>query len=146
MGQDALGEHSRATRIRQQPARFKRTRPTAPGLCSLASEVVAEATYGECRPGSTVISLIARIVVIAIAALVILYVLKDFACVVFRTLTKPEDTQKREPRIVLGERLEPEATATACSPRLKHSPPGRPSRCHSQGLHRTASRVRATAS
>jgi uncharacterized protein DUF4129 len=59
------------------------------------------------------ISLIAQIIVIAIAALVLLYVLKILLARFSGRSRKPRTRKKREPRIVLGERLEPEATATS---------------------------------
>jgi hypothetical protein len=58
------------------------------------------------------ISLIAQIVVIAIAALVLLYVLKTLFVRFSGRSRIPRTRKTREPRIVLGERLEPEATAT----------------------------------
>jgi len=58
------------------------------------------------------ISLIAQIVVIAIAVLVLLYVLKTLFVWFSGRSRKPRTRKIREPRIVLGERLEPEATAT----------------------------------
>ena len=58
------------------------------------------------------ISVIARILVLVMAALVILYVLKIvFSWFVGRS-SKPKRKKIKEPRIVLGERLEPDATAT----------------------------------
>ncbi|HSE16863.1 MAG TPA: DUF4129 domain-containing protein [Pyrinomonadaceae bacterium] len=58
------------------------------------------------------ISLIAQIIVIAIAALVIIYVLKTLFVWFSGRSRRPRTRKKRAPRIVLGERLEPEATAT----------------------------------
>ncbi len=58
------------------------------------------------------ISVIARIVVLAIAALVILYVLKIVLSWFLGRSTKPKRKKVKEPRIVLGEKLEPDATAT----------------------------------
>jgi hypothetical protein len=59
------------------------------------------------------ISLIAQIIVIAIAALVILYVLKTLLVRFSGRSRTPRTRKKREPRVVLGERLEPETTATS---------------------------------
>lgn len=59
-----------------------------------------------------VITLIAQIIVIGLAALVILYVLKTVIVWFSGRSRKPRTRKKREARIVLGERLEPEATAT----------------------------------
>jgi len=58
------------------------------------------------------ISVIARIVVLALAALVILYVLKIVLSWFLGRSSKPKRKKIKEPRIVLGERLEPDATAT----------------------------------
>jgi hypothetical protein len=55
--------------------------------------------------------LVARILVIGVAVLVLLYVLK-ILLTRFKRSGKVRNKKKREPRIVLGERLEPEATAT----------------------------------
>jgi hypothetical protein len=57
------------------------------------------------------ISLIAQIVVIGLALAVLLYVLKILLTRFGRT-RKTKKPKKKEARIVLGERLEPEATAT----------------------------------
>ncbi|HEU5131527.1 MAG TPA: DUF4129 domain-containing protein, partial [Pyrinomonadaceae bacterium] len=65
------------------------------------------------EPGRVnLISLIAQIVVIAIAVLVLLYVLKTVLVWYSGRSRKTKTGKKREARIVLGERLEPEATAT----------------------------------
>ena len=58
------------------------------------------------------IALIAQIVIIALAALVIGYVIRTLFVWYSGRSRKPGTRKKREPRIVLGERLEPEATAT----------------------------------
>ena len=58
------------------------------------------------------ISVIARIVVVALAALVIAYVLKIVLSWFVGRTSKPKRKKIKEPRIVLGERLEPDATAT----------------------------------
>ena len=58
------------------------------------------------------ISVIARIVVLAIAALVIGYVLKIVLGWFLGRSPKEKKKKIKEPRIVLGERLEPDATAT----------------------------------
>jgi hypothetical protein len=58
------------------------------------------------------ISVIARIVVLAIAGLVIGYVLKIVLSWFLGRSEKPKRKKSKEPRIVLGERLEPDATAT----------------------------------
>jgi hypothetical protein len=58
------------------------------------------------------ITLIAQIIVIGLAALVILYVLKTVIVWFSGRSRTPRARGKREARIVLGERLEPEATAT----------------------------------
>jgi hypothetical protein len=58
------------------------------------------------------ISLIARIVVLALAAFVIGYVVKILLSWFLGRSEKRKITKKKEPRIVLGERLEPDATAT----------------------------------
>ncbi len=58
------------------------------------------------------ISVIARIVVLAIAGLVIGYVLKVGLSWFLGRTGKPKRKKSKEPRIVLGERLEPDATAT----------------------------------
>jgi hypothetical protein len=58
------------------------------------------------------ISVLARIVVLAIAGLVIGYVLKVGLGWFLGRTAKPKRKKSKEPRIVLGERLEPDATAT----------------------------------
>jgi hypothetical protein len=58
------------------------------------------------------ISVIARIVVLAIAGLVIGYVLKIVLTWFLGRSERPKRKKSKEPRIVLGERLEPDATAT----------------------------------
>lgn len=58
------------------------------------------------------ITLIAQIVVIALAAIVIGYVIKVLFVWFSGRSRKPRTRKKREARIVLGERLEPDATAT----------------------------------
>ncbi len=58
------------------------------------------------------ITLIAQIVVIALAAVVIGYVLKVLFVWFSGRSRKPHTRKKREARIVLGERLDPDATAT----------------------------------
>src|SRR5262249_30896427 len=58
------------------------------------------------------ISVIARILVLVIAALVIGYVLKIVLSWFIGRSSKPKRKKVKEPRIVLGERLEPDATAT----------------------------------
>ncbi len=58
------------------------------------------------------ISVIVRIVVVALAVLVILYVLKILLSWFFERSEKRRKPKAREARIVLGERLEPDATAT----------------------------------
>ena len=58
------------------------------------------------------ITLIAQIVVISLAVLLLLYVLKTVLVWFSGRSRKPKTGKKREARIVLGERLEPEATAT----------------------------------
>src|SRR6185503_5460192 len=58
------------------------------------------------------ISVIARILVLALAALVILYVLKIVLSWFIGRSSNPKRKKVKEPRIVLGERLEPDATAT----------------------------------
>ena len=55
---------------------------------------------------------IAQIVVIGLAVAVLLYVLKTLYARFSGRSRKPKTSKKREARIVLGERLEPEATAT----------------------------------
>ena len=60
----------------------------------------------------TFISVIARILVLAIAAAVIAYVLKIVLSWFIGRSSKPKRKKIKEPRIVLGERLEPDATAT----------------------------------
>jgi hypothetical protein len=60
----------------------------------------------------TFISVIARIVVLAIAGLVIAYVLKVGLSWFLGRSGKPKRKKSKEARIVLGERLEPDATAT----------------------------------
>lgn len=65
------------------------------------------------NPGRiNLINLIAQIVVIAVAALVIGYAIKTLFVWFSGRSRKPRTRKKREARIVLGERLEPEATAT----------------------------------
>ncbi|HEX6719019.1 MAG TPA: DUF4129 domain-containing protein [Pyrinomonadaceae bacterium] len=64
------------------------------------------------NPGRVdLISLIAQILVIGAAVLVLVYVVKILLARFGRS-GKVKTKKKREPRIVLGERLEPEATAT----------------------------------
>jgi hypothetical protein len=58
------------------------------------------------------ITLIAQIIVIGLAMLVILYVVKTVIVWLSGRPRTPRARKKREARIVLGERLEPEATAT----------------------------------
>jgi len=58
------------------------------------------------------ITLIVQIIVIALAVLLILYVLKTVLVWYSGRSRKPRVRKKREARIVLGERLEPDATAT----------------------------------
>ena len=58
------------------------------------------------------ITLIAQIIIISLAALLLLYVLKTVIVWYTGRSRKPRTRTKREARIVLGERLEPEATAT----------------------------------
>lgn len=58
------------------------------------------------------ITLTAQIIVIGIAVLVILYVLKTVIVWYSGRSRKPRARKKREARIVLGERLEPDATST----------------------------------
>ena len=58
------------------------------------------------------ITRIAQIIVIGLATLLILYVLKTVIVWFSGRSRKPRARKKREARIVLGERLEPEATAT----------------------------------
>jgi hypothetical protein len=58
------------------------------------------------------ITLIAQIIVISLACLLLLYVLKTVIVWFSGRSRKPRTRAKREARIVLGERLEPEATAT----------------------------------
>ena len=58
------------------------------------------------------ISVIARILVLAIAALVIAFVLKIVLSWFVGRSSKPKRKKIKEPRIVLGEKLEPDATAT----------------------------------
>lgn len=65
------------------------------------------------NPGRVdLITLIAQIFVIALAALLLLYVLKTVFVWYSGRSRKPKKGKTREARIVLGERLEPEATAT----------------------------------
>ena len=58
------------------------------------------------------ITLIAQIIVIGLAVLLILYVLKTVIVWFSGRSRKPRTRKQREARIVLGERLEPDATAT----------------------------------
>jgi len=58
------------------------------------------------------ISVIARIVVLVLAALVIGYVLKIVLSWFIGRTSKPKRKKIKTPRIVLGEKLEPDATAT----------------------------------
>ncbi len=58
------------------------------------------------------ITRIAQILVIGLAVAVLLYVLKTLYVRFSGRSRKPKTSRKREARIVLGERLEPEATAT----------------------------------
>jgi Domain of unknown function (DUF4129) len=58
------------------------------------------------------ITLIAQILVIGLAVAVLLYVLKTLYVWFSGRSRKPKTGRKREARIVLGERLEPDATAT----------------------------------
>jgi hypothetical protein len=58
------------------------------------------------------ITLVAQIIVIGLAVLLILYVLKSVIVWFSGRSRKPRARKKREARIVLGERLEPEATST----------------------------------
>lgn len=58
------------------------------------------------------ITLIAQIIVIGFAVLLILYVLKTVIGWYSGRSRKPRERKTREARIVLGERLEPDATAT----------------------------------
>ncbi|HET6972618.1 MAG TPA: DUF4129 domain-containing protein, partial [Pyrinomonadaceae bacterium] len=58
------------------------------------------------------ITRIAQVVVIVLAVAVLLYVLKTLYVRLSGRSRKPKASNKREARIVLGERLEPEATAT----------------------------------
>ena len=58
------------------------------------------------------ITRIAQIVVIGLAVVVLLFVLKTLYVWFSGRSRKPKKSKKREARIVLGERLEPEATAT----------------------------------
>jgi hypothetical protein len=58
------------------------------------------------------ITLIAQILVIGLAVVVLIYVLKTLYVRFSGRSRKPKTGKKREARIVLGERLEPEATAT----------------------------------
>ena len=62
--------------------------------------------------GLDFISVIARVFVFAISALVIAYVLKIVLGWFLRRSKTPKTKKIKEPRIVLGERLEPDATAT----------------------------------
>ena len=55
---------------------------------------------------------VAEIIIIGLALLLILYVLKTVISWYLGRSRKPRARKKREARIVLGERLEPEATAT----------------------------------
>ena len=55
---------------------------------------------------------IAEVIIIGLALLVILYVLKSLVVWFSGRSPTPRERKKREARIVLGERLEPEATAT----------------------------------
>ena len=65
------------------------------------------------NPGRVdLISLIVRIVVVALAALVIGYVVKILLSWFLGRSETRKSTKKKEARIVLGERLEPDATAT----------------------------------
>ena len=65
------------------------------------------------NPGRVdLITLIAQIVVITLAVLVIAYVIKILFGWFSGRSRKPKTRKKREARIVLGERLEPEATAS----------------------------------
>ena len=58
------------------------------------------------------VTLIAQILIIGLAVVVILYVLKTVFVWYSGRSRKPKSGKKREARIVLGERLEPDATAT----------------------------------
>ncbi len=58
------------------------------------------------------ITLIAQVIVIGLAVLLLLYVLKTVLVWFSGRSRKPKTGKKREARIVLGERLEPDATAT----------------------------------
>lgn len=58
------------------------------------------------------ITLVAQIIVIGLAVLLILYVLKTVIVWFSGRSRKPRARKKREARIVLGERLEPDATST----------------------------------
>lgn len=58
------------------------------------------------------VTLIAQVLVIGLAVVVLLYVLKTLYVRFSGRSRKPKTGTKREARIILGERLEPEATAT----------------------------------
>ena len=58
------------------------------------------------------ITLVAQIIVIGLAVLLILYVIKTVIVWFWGRSRSPRVRKKREARIVLGERLEPDATAT----------------------------------
>jgi uncharacterized protein DUF4129 len=58
------------------------------------------------------ITFIAEVVVIGIAALLLLYVLQMLLRAIGKRPRRVKTRKKREPRIVLGERLEPDATAS----------------------------------
>ena len=62
--------------------------------------------------GINLLTRIAQILVIGLAVAVLLYVLKTLYVWFSGRSRKPKTSKKREARIVLGERLEPEATAT----------------------------------
>ena len=62
--------------------------------------------------GAGFISIIARIVVLALATLVIAFVIKIVLGWFLGRSKSPKRKKIKEPRIVLGERLEPDATAT----------------------------------
>ena len=94
MGEDEVGQYSLAAGIRHWPAGFKCTRPAAPGLFSLAGEVLAEESFRQSRPDRFESSLIAQIIVIGLAVMVLLYVLKTMLVWFSGRSRKPKNRQE----------------------------------------------------
>src|ERR1041385_7167960 len=93
MGQDAVGKYPGATRLHGWPARPKCNRATAPGVRTMAGEMVAEASCRQSWPDlfhqSDCANRRHRSCHLAVGLRS-----EDCAGVVFRTLTKREDRKR----------------------------------------------------